>query len=208
MAHRLKGENKSDFRNEMKAIRDSFPAEKRLNGSAKACKHAADWMELRGISVFMVYLAFRSELDMKQLIEWGWRTGRKVIVPRTNKADHSMSLHVLEDWSQLEAGAYGILEPSIEKTIQSAIEAPQAVFVPGLAFDQAGSRLGYGGGYYDRFAQKAGRFDGRKLKDQIWIGAAFEKQIVSAVPLEAHDVRMDGIVTEEQLFIIDVHEDQ
>ncbi|MOA35167.1 5-formyltetrahydrofolate cyclo-ligase family protein [compost metagenome] len=77
---------------------------------------------------------------------------------------------------------------------------PEVVFVPGLAFDRQGGRLGYGGGYYDRFAARLSMQDGT-AQQMLWLGAAFEKQLIAHVPLERHDLKMNGIVTELAVYI-------
>jgi len=196
--------DKAAFRKQMGKQRSGITGEQRALRSAEACSHGAAWLEGRGISSFMVYLAIRSELDLTELIEWGWRTGRQVVAPRCHESDRSMTLYHLESWSQLEQGAYGIMEPSRQLAREIPLsDAPEAIFVPGLAFDRRGGRLGYGGGYYDRFAQAiAGQREGNAVKP-IWIGAAYEEQLTAAVPLEEHDAVMDGIVTERQLYIIE-----
>lgn len=185
----------------MAKLRNSIPAEERARWSAEACAHATAWIEEQSIDSFMVYLAIRSELDLTSLIEWGWRTGRTVIAPRSNETDRSMTLYHLEDWSQLEKGTYGILEPSPSLARETRI-MPQVVFTPGLAFDRNGGRLGYGGGYYDRFARANSDISKSDAVKPLWIGTAYEAQLIDAVPTEGHDAVMDGIVTERQLYKI------
>ncbi|MNJ62482.1 5-formyltetrahydrofolate cyclo-ligase family protein [compost metagenome] len=149
----------------------------------------------------MTYVPFRSELDLSGLMEWGWRTGRAIIVPRCKADDFSMSLYYLRSWDELAPGAYGIREPDPEAAVP--VErglVPEVVFVPGLAFDRRGGRLGYGGGYYDRFAASLRMQDGT-APQMLWIGAAFEKQLIADVPLELHDLKMNGIVTEVAVYI-------
>ncbi|GHT10845.1 hypothetical protein FACS1894170_03630 [Planctomycetales bacterium] len=99
----------------------------------------------------------------------------------------------LESMNELAAGQYGILEP-----LPSIADSPlrqvsttdiDVVFVPGLAFDRSGNRLGRGKGYYDRFL--------RQLKPEaVKIGLAFECQIFDKIPTDSNDVQLDGIVTE------------
>jgi 5-formyltetrahydrofolate cyclo-ligase len=115
-------------------------------------------------------------------------------------ADFSMTLHELQGWNQLIPGAYGIREPDPAMTPALGDDAmPEVVFVPGLAFGRDGGRVGYGGGYYDRFAAARLKHSG-KASRTLWIGAAFEAQLVDGLPLETHDLAMNGIVTEKAVY--------
>ncbi len=170
--------------------------------SDTACQKAVDWIREQGdspIRSVMAYVPFRSELDTTLLIEWCWRTGVTVIMPRCIRSDRSMTLHVVRAWDELSPGAYGIREPhpeSAERCPPAFI--PDVVFVPGLAFDRHGGRLGYGGGYYDRFHDRLKRLAGESGRAMPhWIGLGFETQAVAAVPMDEHDARMHAVITEE-----------
>lgn len=185
--------DKGALRKAITKLRDGIPLEERIIRSEAACRYLANWMMDRGVTSFMCYVPFRSELNTRSLIEWGWRTGAEVVVPKCYPADRSMTLHKLGSWSGLMAGAYGILEPDPDRcpALPDSYR-PGLVVTPGIAFDQKGGRLGYGGGYYDRFAERLGR----ERADVTWLGLAFEDQLVEDIPMQAHDRRMDGIVTE------------
>lgn len=183
--------------------RDSFPEQQRLAWSDTACQQVVDWLQQREgpmIGSIMIYIPFRSELDTTLLIEWCWRTGIKVIVPRCVMETHAMELYQLQAWDELVPGAYGIKEPN-PLTVQRwnlAEQLPDIVFVPGLAFDAKGGRLGYGGGYYDRFhdvLQQASAEQGRRFP--LWIGLGYEAQWVDQVPMDEHDAAVDAVITEQ-----------
>ncbi len=193
--------NKTYIRKQMAMKRNGLRAEQRKIASAAACAKAQMLLESRSVDSFMVYIAFRSELDLSELIEWGWRTGRDVIVPKCIAADRSMNLYYLRSWDELTTGAYGIMEPnpSVAPRVETGV-APDVIIVPGLAFDRNGGRLGYGGGYYDRFAeQMQGSAAGNDHR--LWLGASFEEQLVDEVPLERHDLVMDGLITEHEVYL-------
>lgn len=192
--------DKTYIRKQMAMKRNGLRAEQRKIASAAACAKAQMLLESRAIHSFMVYIAFRSELDLSGLIEWGWQTGRDVIVPKCIAVDRSMILYYLRSWDELTAGAYGIMEPNPEvaPTVEKGA-APEVIIVPGLAFDRNGGRLGYGGGYYDRFAeQMQGSAAGNDRP--LWLGASFEEQLIDEVPLERHDLVMDGLITEHEVY--------
>jgi len=187
------------------ASRNLLPEELRTDWSSKASGHAIGWMKehLDIISSFMIYVPFRSELDTRGIIEWGWNAGISVIIPRCVSSDRTMELYVLKSWDELAPGAYGILEPDAnhaERCGESFI--PDVIFVPGLAFDRYGGRLGYGGGYYDRYSEK---LSGEALRvgqpTPSWIGLGYESQLQEKVPMELHDARMGAVITEQGMRI-------
>ncbi|WP_274649110.1 5-formyltetrahydrofolate cyclo-ligase [Paenibacillus humicola] len=185
------------------ARRDALPSESRAGWSASACAAAAGWLADEGIArpgaAIMAYAAFRSELDPARLVEWAWQTGMDVILPRIDPSSRSMELYAVRSWNELSAGAYGIREPEPAKArLLAERELPAVVFVPGLAFDSAGGRLGYGGGYYDRFQSRAlGIAAAAGGVPPLWAGLAFEAQRLDSVPMEAHDARMNLVITEQ-----------
>ncbi len=93
----------------------------------------------------------------------------------------------------LKQGVYGIMEPDPEKAEEADVSLLEAVVVPGVAFDRHGGRMGYGGGFYDRFLAGLDRLP-------FLVGVGFSMQVVEHVPLEPHDIRLDGIVTEKGYF--------
>jgi len=190
--------DKTYIRNQMTIERNNLSIEQRRLWSEAACSKAKAFIESHSSKAFMVYVSFRSELDLSSLIEWGWQTGRKVVAPRCIAADRSMELYTLQSWDDLRPGAYGIMEPNPEaaQRVEDNCELG-VVFVPGLAFDLQGGRLGYGGGYYDRFAESV-QNSGSK---PYWLGISFEAQLIAEVPLEEHDLKMDGIITERNMYL-------
>ncbi len=196
---RMERMDKSVLRSELAARRNSLSLEEREWKSKAASNHAIAYMKQYALDRFMVYISFRSELDLSDLIEWGWQSGKEVIIPRCKESDRSMTLHRLTSWKELTAGAYGIMEPDASRSPQlEEGDWPGVVFVPGLAFDLDGGRLGYGGGYYDRLAERVNSsvMPNHRLS---WIGTGFAAQLVEHVPAERHDVRMDAMLTEDGL---------
>ena len=188
---------KDALRKAMAARRDAIAPDERRRLSEAACRHAADWLAATGIDCFMAYASFRSELDTSLLLEWGWRRGAAVLLPACRPADRSMALYRVRGASELVSGAYGLPEPDPACAERwERTDAIGAVFVPGLAFAPDGGRLGYGGGYYDRFAARAG------VRRARWMGLCFGAQVTGKLPIEAHDARMDGYITEHGVVIL------
>ena len=99
----------------------------------------------------------------------------------------------IDRFDELASGHYGIREPKADFIRPVPRGEIEAVVIPAVAFDRRGYRVGYGGGYYDRFLPEA--------RQAARIGVAFARHIVPAVPAAPHDVTVDRIVTEEGIII-------
>ncbi len=194
-------EQKKEARAAAITHRDQLQEHLRSSWSASACQAIIDWLEQQpgNFDNLMVYVPFRSELDTKPLIEWSWRSNLTIIVPRCIRAVRSMELYIIKGWDELVPGAYGILEPDPNKAKRcDASFIPDVVIVPGLAFDLQGGRLGYGGGYYDRFNERLHQLAAYEDKQvPLWIGAGYESQLTPDVPMDQHDARVGAVITEQ-----------
>jgi 5-formyltetrahydrofolate cyclo-ligase len=139
--------------------------------------------------VIFSYVSFEKEVDTHRIIKHAFSLGKKVCVPKVISRAKGMKALYIESLEELTKGKMGILEPSESKEALAIDDIDMAI-VPGVAFDNSGGRLGYGGGFYDRF------FIDAKVKK---IALAYEFQILKAVPKEKHDILMDKIITEKTL---------
>jgi len=112
---------------------------------------------------------------------------KKLYLPAVAPKKSLMLRQVRSLSRDLKQGAYNIMEPKASCKKRSA-DRMDIFIVPGVAFDKTGGRMGRGGGYYDRLLRKA--------KKVIKVGLCFREQIVEKVPMKAHDVRMDQIITD------------
>jgi 5-formyltetrahydrofolate cyclo-ligase len=149
--------------------------------------------EMREWSTLFIYVNFRSEIETLELIRKCLNQGIRVAVPLVDaKAVKMIPLLINDPEQDLVPGYYDIPEPDPTKTIQVNAGEIDAAVIPGSVFDIYGGRLGYGGGYYDRFlvneAPQAKR-----------IGFAFEMQVVEKVPVEPHDQPLDILITEKRI---------
>lgn len=140
------------------------------------------------ISVFLVYVSFRDEVDTKELIEYLLSGGSKVAVPRCYD-NGRMEFFVISSLENLRTSAYGILEPEDDERFRVTDFEDSLCIVPGLAFDSSGMRIGYGGGYYDRFLEKH--------ENVISVGFCYDLLIEKSVLTEKHDRKVDYIITEK-----------
>lgn len=134
-----------------------------------------------------------SEIDMAPVLRALAARGHAVALPVVVGRDRPLVFRAWREGDEMAEGPYGIREP-----LESAPEiAPRALLVPLLAFDRAGYRLGYGGGFYDRSLAML-REGGRAIA----IGAAWAAQEVPAVPHDQHDQPLDWMLTERECFRI------
>lgn len=176
------------------AARDALSADFRVAAAQAIADRLAALSSFARARAVLLTLAFRSEWDTLPLVRAALAGGKVVAVPRVNAATRMLELYAVTDPERdVMPGFQGIPEPHSH----CAPVAPAAidwVLVPGVAFDAAGRRLGYGGGYYDRllplFPPAAAR-----------VAGAFDLQIVDRVPAAPHDLTVGAIVTETRTLI-------
>jgi 5-formyltetrahydrofolate cyclo-ligase len=138
-----------------------------------------------------LYSAIQNEVRTDDLVAHALRSGKKVFYPRVGEDDSAGLFRVLAA-DELRSGRYGILEPTGTTRLTEAEFVALTIFVPGVAFDTQGNRLGRGQGWYDRLLQQAG--------ERVAIVAlAYEFQIVDAVPAGPGDQKVNYVITEKRV---------
>ncbi|MFC3039067.1 5-formyltetrahydrofolate cyclo-ligase [Virgibacillus xinjiangensis] len=127
------------------------------------------------------------EWNTRPIIESAWEAGKIVGVPKCIPAKRSMEFLRLDYYHQLERGAHGLLEPNPEETEKLEKEFLELLVVPGLLFDRNGYRIGFGGGYYDRFLNGF---------PNLTISILNAEQLVDHLPNEPYDIPVQYLVTE------------
>jgi len=153
--------------------------------------HLRSWEGWPQITELALFSSLGDEIDTWPLMEKGRASGKPILLPRMTES-HRLEFALVEDFDRLREGRYGVREPGAECPARRPA-AGGLVLVPGLAFDREGGRLGRGGGFYDR---TLARID-RERRRPVLLGAGFAVQIVERVPMESHDVRVDGLLTED-----------
>lgn len=143
----------------------------------------AEWNEARTIAIT---IARGREISTKPVIEEAWRHGKKVAVPKCFPKTKEMVFRVITDFDQLESVYYGLLEPKIGLTEIVVKDKLDLMVVPGVVFDPSGYRIGFGGGYYDRYLAD---YHGKT------ISLALDQQIPPKIPRESHDQPVNKIIT-------------
>ncbi|MDN4493305.1 5-formyltetrahydrofolate cyclo-ligase [Ureibacillus aquaedulcis] len=134
-----------------------------------------------------ITISNKQEVDTKEIIEMLWTLNKRVVVPKCNPNDRSMNFYEIENFNQLENVYMDLQEPIPEITRLVPSENIDCIIVPGIVFDVNGYRIGYGGGYYDRYLT---HFNG------MLISLAFNIQVKEKVPSENYDIPVDLILTE------------
>jgi len=142
--------------------------------------------ELAAVQTVLAHAALPNELDPLPAIWLLRKRGVRIAYPRI-EAPGVLDLHFVDHEFDLVPGPFGLAQPTAHapRTPHTLIDA---VIVPGVAFDERGTRLGYGGGYYDRLLPMC-------RPDCVRIGVAFDEQLLAHIPAEDHDASMDVIVT-------------
>lgn len=141
----------------------------------------------------MAYSSLGSEIDTLPLLLAVLEGGKTLLLPKVNPAAGALEVYEVKNIeSDLRAGVWGILEPVPEICVCRAPSQQELILVPGVAFDRQGGRIGYGRGYYDKLLASCRGVNHFPRA----IAAAFETQVVDAIPMEPHDVRIDMLVTE------------
>lgn len=149
--------------------------------------------EYRSAGDIMTYIDFRNEVQTGNLIKRAMAGGKRVSVPVADVVNRHLTPSLLVNYpGDLHPGAWGIWEPKPECVRALDPSELDLIIVPGVAFDPEGNRLGYGGGFFDRFLKVA-------KPGAVFIGLAFELQIKPAVFPDAHDVPVHWLVTENRL---------
>lgn len=130
------------------------------------------------------YIDFNNEVMTMPLIRKAVKDGKRVAVPRIS--GDSMEFYYIRSHAELEKGSYGIMEPCA--SCPQAEETDAVLVMPGVAFDRENHRIGYGGGFYDRYLERE--------NSHYKIALAYEFQIFEHIPYEEHDICPDVVLSE------------
>jgi 5-formyltetrahydrofolate cyclo-ligase len=179
-------EQKAAIRAQVRARLEARSESERATASAEVCrrlKQQGIWQRARAV---LFYAPVAGEVDVWPLAAEAIAAGKQIALPRFDPSAGQYAAHLVQDFVRdLVVGRFGIREPG-RRCARLVTGRADLILVPGVAFDLRGNRLGRGRGYYDRLlAEVAGPR----------CGVAFDAQIVAGLPREAHDLKMDLIVT-------------
>ena len=180
-------EQKNQVRKQCRQIRQALMEPFREQASHAICIHIANWPIFQDAQVILAYMPVKAEVDLRSLLEDCPK--KNWVLPRIeSETDRNMSF-LTSTPPQFVLTRFGMDEPAASLPVVSPAEI-QLALVPGLAYDRCGWRLGYGGGYYDRFLST---FSG------VSLGVTFNDLLLESLPHGEFDVPMKWLVTEKGL---------
>ena len=180
---------KRRVRSEIRALRDAIPEERRLQLGEAITRRFLALPELTGAQTVMAFWSFGSEVPTERLLQSLNDAGLRVALPRI--VDGELEPRTYEPGDPVTVASFGAGEPSDGLTLDPA--EIDVVVTPGVAFDRRGGRIGYGGGYYDRFLRRVRR-------DALRSAICFGVQLVEGpLPAGPFDLSVDVVVTESEI---------
>ena len=187
--------DKQFLRNELRKKRALLSLEERKAANQKIRERFEKILQQKQFSkesVLYFYVSIHTEVDTRELLAYFLKEGYRIAVPKvTNQEAHEMKFYEIFHLSDLEKGFHGIYEPVSEG--KKELTSNGIMIVPGLGFTKQKDRLGYGGGFYDSYFS-------RLNTDIFKVAFAYECQMVSELPIEETDHKIDMIITEETIY--------
>jgi len=190
-------DEKDAIRRSMISLRARLSREEVLGASERIQEKLFDLPKFVAARVVSSYVAKKEngEVETEGLIRESLKMGKRVVVPFVQGAGE-LSFCELKDYdSELEPGAFGILEPKSSNRREFPLREIELMVVPGVAFDLDGYRLGYGRGYYDRALRRVSSENPKAL----FVGLAHDFQVLDELPRGKADVPVDVIITEKRM---------
>lgn len=182
-------EQKSMIRRALLTKRRALEKSQTHQKSMQICENIRKMQEFKAAPVIYGYIPVRGEVDVLPLIEEGFRQKKRIALPRCLDRQGHMAFFEIQSFEDLVPGTFQIPEP--REGLRHLEVSEGLMLVPGVGFDMQCGRLGYGGGYYDRFIGA--------VPCVSYIAPAYGLQLVDILPVEEHDARVDVIVTEERI---------
>lgn len=190
---------KAALRAEFKARRAALSPEERMGRNRMLWKQVFRYLsEIPPPKTLLLYAPLPHEISLIPIFHYAREHGILCAFPRCGEQKGEMEFYWVDTLDELEVGKYGIQEPRADAERITDFSDTLA-FVPALAFDRKGYRIGYGGGYYDRFFSKHG------VKT---VGVIYEEFLTDSLPVASFDIAVDVIVTETQFLITKKEEPQ
>ena len=180
---------KNSLRKNMISKRSDLSSEYVYSASLKIARLFLNLEEIKNAENIMLYMDFRNEVETEHIISELISMNKNVFCPLCIPKTNIMIPKKIDKNTVLKKSNLGIMEPD-KNSPEIDIDKIDVIAVPGVAFDENKFRMGYGGGYYDRFIPKSSAYT---------VGLRFDMQILKTVPTEKHDVKLGCIVTESRI---------
>ncbi len=193
--------SKVELRKEILQIRDALSQEERQKKSRQIVEKVIAYKSFREADKILLFASHKSEVDTTEIFATAHQMKKKVYFPKVIQKE--MEFYQVHHEKELLEGYRGIREPEIDETKKFIPQSEDKVVVimPGAVFDTERNRIGYGGGYYDKFL--------RYIEEKITqgnlckIAVAFDCQLIEKgkIPKEKHDIRPDYVLTETKMVL-------
>lgn len=177
----------------MRKKRDALSSFDIQNRSELIFKNIVKSGVLANITEILTFVNYSSECDTSNIINYCFENEIKIAVPRVE--GKYMDFYYISSINDLKPGTYGIMEP-ITNDLCVSDNNNTLIIMPGLIFDEKGGRIGYGGGYYDKYLSKRNNF--------IKVAICFDFQIINdgKIIIEDYDIKPDIIITDKRIIML------
>ncbi|WP_312645194.1 5-formyltetrahydrofolate cyclo-ligase [Hydrogenoanaerobacterium sp.] len=186
---------KTNLRNKYKQLRRDMPPNVKLQHDESIRRRVQSLYQYKNAKTLLTFVSTEIEVDTRTLIADALRQGKQVAVPRCIDGTREMEFYLIDSLDDLAPRTFGVLEPDPGKCVLLTDFTDSVCIVPGLAFDFAGYRLGYGKGYYDRFLSGY---------TPTKIGIVYSSCMTQRLQHGRYDVAVNLLVTEKYLRKVNV----
>ena len=182
--------SKKLLRDQLIVKRCNLSTTESISKSEEIANKCIEFLSPKNIEALIGYTSFKNEVNLTKVYEWALINKIKLYFPKFLK-DKYIIVNVTS-LNELAIGKFGIMEPKSSKE-KKKIYTNQIWLVPGLGFDKAGNRIGFGKGIYDQLLSKSNNYK---------IGIGYDIQLIKKVPIEKHDIKMNTIITNNGIITI------
>lgn len=181
-------EIKTGLRSKYRRLREDLSEEEKRSLDSEIQSRLLSLREYSQADTVFTYISKELEVDTLAVVRAAWANQKRVAVPRCIPGTRDMEFYYIRSWQDLEPASFGVMEPVVERCERVEDESKGFCLVPGFSFDVQGFRLGYGGGYYDRFLSRFGGFT---------VGICYSFCVQWNLPHGYYDRSVDLLVTEK-----------
>ncbi len=179
--------DKKELRARLKALREAITEKEEK--SASITDKLLRMPQVKKADTLLVFYPKEGEINLLPIAEYGWRDGKRVGFPLCEDKNGTMSFRLVNSLTELREGSFGTMEP--DEGAPEISPHNGVIFLPALAIDKKGYRIGYGKGYYDRYLAKHAH------KNPYTIGVIYKDLIFDELPRDKHDIPCHAVVYED-----------
>ena len=180
---------KKEIRTMAEEIRNSIQPKDKIMFDEMITGNLFSWPLYKNARCVFCFVSFRSEINTLKILKTAIAEGKTVTVPKVDLRSGSMKAYIIENTEKdLRPGEYGIMKP-LDVCVEAEYSKIDLIIAPGLGFTVSGARLGYGGGYYDKFMEKNSGIPVCAL--------TYDRLILDFLPVKDHDIPVDYLITEK-----------